>query len=183
MKSFLTVSLTTSLFLLLGCNGGKNQTNIELIQDMMDQVSVKSQDWDPSRKDESTMMLPPEGTVPRGQPPYKYQNDPLAAEKNLVNPLKGDRSPEVISTGKEHYTAYCALCHGTTGQGDGQIAEKMAVKPPTLLSDKVKNFSDGRIFHIITAGQGVMGAYVHQLKNEEDRWKVVNYIRSLQDAN
>jgi hypothetical protein len=51
---------------------------------------------------------------------------------------------------------------------------------PPLTSDKVKAFKDGRIFHIITDGQGLMGSYASQIRNESDRWAIVNYVRTLQ---
>ena len=43
---------------LVACNGGDNQTNIELIQDMMDQESVKAQDWDPKYPNKVLMKEP-----------------------------------------------------------------------------------------------------------------------------
>ena len=62
------------------------------------------------------------------------------------------------------------------------MASKFVVgrKPPSLLTDLIKGYPDGRIFHIITEGQGLMGAYIYQLPKIDDRWAVVNYIRSLQ---
>ena len=81
--------------------------------------------------------------------------------------------------GQQSYEIYCSVCHGQKGAGDGPVAEKMAVKPPALTSSKIKNFKDGRIFHIITDGQGVMGAYSYQIRDSKTRWAVVNYVRSL----
>lgn len=170
-------------FAIIGCNGGKNSPNIELVQNMMDQESIKSQDWDPKHPDQVQMRMPPEGTVPRDFKPYKYPTDPEAAEKNLVNPYAGDSSEEVMANGKKYYERYCLVCHGAEGKGDGPVSVKMPVKPPPLLSDKVKNFKDGRIFHIMTMGQGVMGSYLSQFAPDVDgkkRWAVVNYVRSLQ---
>ncbi|MGE0528641.1 MAG: cytochrome c [Bdellovibrionales bacterium] len=174
-----TLGLTISLLFLTACNGGPNRPNIEWIQNMFDQVSIKSQDWDPKNPSENQMRLPPPGTVARGHLPYKFANDPIAAEK-LVNPLAKDKTPKVIDLGRKTYDVYCAVCHGPTGAGDGTVAEKMAVKPRNLLSAESKAFSDGRIFHAITAGRGVMGSYQSQIPNERTRWAVVNYVRSLQ---
>ena len=165
-----------------GCNGGHNSPNIELVQNMMDQESIKSQDWDPRDGDKLQMRTPPEGTVPRGFYVYPYPNDPEAASKNLVNPLKDDHSAETMALGEKYFQIYCSVCHGHTGHGDGTVAEKMPVRPPSLLSDKVRKFPDGHIFHIITHGQGVMGSYANQVVEPHTRWAVVNYIRSLQKA-
>lgn len=174
------LGVITLSFVLTACNGGKNQTNIELVQAMFDQESIKAQDWDPKNPNKQTMLTPPKGTIPRGFTPYKYSGDPDFAEKSLKNPLFGKYSPEVIKEGHESYQIYCSICHGTQGAGDGKLAEYMPLKPPSLVSDKVKNFKDGRIFHIITDGQGVMGNYANQIVSPRTRWAVVNYIRTLQ---
>ena len=68
-------------------------------------------------------------------------------------------------------------------KGKGTVVEKMILKPPMLVSQKVKDYSDGRIYHIIMRGQGLMGHYANQLIHEKDRWAVINYIRSLQEKN
>jgi mono/diheme cytochrome c family protein len=165
-----------------GCGPKGNEANVELIQDMMESPSLKVQDHFVSDREKSSMMVPPEGTVPRNYTPYKYPTDPLAAEANLKNPLAGDQSLATLERGRKYFETNCMVCHGVAGHGDGPVSSKMALKPPPLVSDKVKNFKDGRIFHIITMGQGVMGSYANQITNPEDRWSVVNYVRSLQRA-
>lgn len=180
MKKINQLLIATACLFLLACNAGPNKTNVELIRDMMDQINVKAQDWDPETEDMATAMLPPENSVARGKAPYKYATDPLGAEKNLKNPVGDDMSAEVLKMGKEYYGVYCLVCHGEAGGGDGPVAEKMALRPPSLMTDKVKGMKDGRIFHIITAGQGVMGSYAGQITDEKKRWAIVNYIRTLQ---
>jgi len=154
--------------------------NIELIQDMMDQPSLKAQDYEPSNPTKGSSRLPPEGTVPVGYKPYKYAGNPEEAAAKLKNPFYGNTSAEVLDLGRKKYEIYCAVCHGYTGAGDGPVAPKMALKPPTLTSDKIIKMSDGGVYHIITDGQGVMSSYSYQLVNENDRWAIVNYVRSLQ---
>ncbi|MEZ4873825.1 MAG: cytochrome c [Bdellovibrionales bacterium] len=87
---------------------------------------------------------------------------------------------ELLARGKKHYTMQCAVCHGDAGDGKGTIASKMAVPPPSLISGKVLGYTEGRIFHAMTTGWGVMGSYSRQIRNEEDRWAVINYIKNLQ---
>jgi mono/diheme cytochrome c family protein len=50
-----------------------------------------------------------------------------------------------------------------------------------LQSEKIQNWPDGRIFHVITAGQNVMPSYSTQVA-QEDRWAIIHYIRALQRA-
>jgi len=66
-----------------------------------------------------------------------------------------------------------------SGKGDGPVGTKMAKVPPPLISDKIKGWSDGGIYHVITMGQGTMGPYASHIP-QQYRWQVVNYIRQLQ---
>lgn len=187
------------LFFLAGCScsGGRNRTDHELILDMIQQKAIKPQEG--SFTGEIQMRQPPEGTRARGRAYYPYPNAPFKAAENLKNPLPaGD--PEVIAKGQLYYEKFCIYCHGEKGNGKGvraTVAPKMTVKPPSLLTDKARNFSDGRIYHIIYNGQGLMGAYRIQLGANEQLlgqymtsegeyrgskriWAVVHYIRRLQ---
>lgn len=156
------------------------ETNVELVQDMMDQPALKAQDYEPSNPTKGSSRLPPTGTVPVGYTPYKYAGNPAEAAAKLKNPYAGNTTAEVLELGRKKFENYCALCHGYTGAGDGPVAPKMALKPPPVTSDKIIAMADGGIFHIITDGQGVMSSYAQQLVNENDRWAIVNYVRSLQ---
>ena len=159
------------------CNAGKNRTNVELIQDMMKQKNIKAQE---GSKEGSFMRMPPENTRARNRSYYPYKNDPVGAEKNLKNPYEGNFSAMVMGLGKRQYDRACIYCHGSMGVGDGPVAQKMIVKPPSLLAKKAINYSDGRIYHIIHEGQGLMGSYRKQVPDEQARWALVNYIRMLQ---
>ena len=165
---------------------------------MSQQNNVKAQEG--HNTGEILMKSPPKGTRARNRRYYPYTRDPLTAGKKLKNPLVV--TPEILKQGQSHYESYCIYCHGTKGDaGEGAtVAPKMVIKPPSLLSDKAKSYSDGRIYHIIYEGQGLMGAYHIQLETSEqallspksknfDRdykgsnniWAVVHYVRSLQN--
>ncbi len=156
------------------------EPNVELVQDMMDQPALKAQDYEPSNPTKGSSRVPPEGTVPVGYTPYKYAGNPGEAAAQLRNPYAGNTTVEVLELGRKKFETFCAVCHGYTGAGDGPVSSKMAVKPPPLISDKIIALADGGIFHIITDGQGVMASHAQQLVNENDRWAIVNYVRSLQ---
>ena len=189
MNSLRKIVVLSVGFALLGCGAGKDKPNVELVTAMMDQESVKAQDWVPGAKNMVGMRVPPENTVPRGFKPYKYKYDADAASKNLKNPYRNNNNPEILSRGKAKYDIYCALCHGVNGKAmadaeakaGAQIAPFMPVKPPSVYDGKVKAYNDARIFHVITDGWGTMGSYSSQIVDEKDRWAVVNYIRNLQN--
>ena len=94
-----------------------------------------------------------------------------------VNPVKP--TPESLAQGKKYYGYDCAMCHGTNGDGKGEVAvdEKLTLgdfsDPATL-----KGKTDGEIFYIIKNGHGHMPPEGDRLESAE-LWNLVNYIRSL----
>ncbi len=131
-------------------------------------------------EDGRTMRLPVEGTIARGYMPYPYALGAKADSvgKLLANPVLNTSA--TLDLGKRKYLTYCSPCHGNFGSGDSRMNGQFP-NPPTLHSDKVRTWPDGAIFHTITVGQNVMPGYQYQLSREE-RWAVVNYIRTLQRA-
>jgi mono/diheme cytochrome c family protein len=184
MAFFFFISLFTAVFLmgLTGCSDPSAHTepNIEVIQDMMEQPAIKAQDFDPHNREQSGMRLPPAGATAQNREVYLYKGNAAEAAAKLVNPYKNP-SEEILKLGKKHFSNYCFVCHGPGGQGDGPVASKFqGVKPPSIMSDKIRGVTDGAIFHIITEGQGVMGSYINQMPFAKDRWAVVAYVRQLQ---
>ncbi len=174
--------LIVSFLGLAACSKQHPEPNIELIQDMMESPAIKAQEYDENSPNHSGMRLPAENTVPQGFVPYKYGVDVDRASKENKNPIAGQNSQEILMTGQKFYETNCMACHGMQGQGgmkDNSIGEKMALKPPSLLSEKIHDYNDARIYHIISKGQGVMGPYESHIP-QAYRWQVVNYIRHLQ---
>lgn len=165
-----------------GCHMDKSKPNFELIQDMMESPSIKPQEYDESSPNHSGMRVPPEGTQPVGFEPYRYAKDIDGAAKNQ-NPLAARYSEDILKVGLKFYSTNCAICHGERGEGGEKLSvgEKMALKPPSLLTEKVNKWTDGQIYHVITVGQGVMGPYASHIP-QKYRWQVVNYIRTLQKS-
>ena len=65
-------------------------------------------------------QVPVEGTVARGWEPYDYLDTNEGyedAKANLISPL--EITKENSANGKELYTIYCAVCHGSKGDGQG----------------------------------------------------------------
>lgn len=143
---------------------------------MMEQEKVLPQHTDILHTDDLGMRTPVEGTVARGKIPYPYKGKPELAGENLVNPL--GFTEENLNLGQEKYDVYCSPCHGYYGEGDSRLRGQFP-NPPSLHSEKVRNWSDGRIYHVITDGQNIMPPYSSQLTREE-RWATVLYIRALQ---
>lgn len=136
--------------------------------------------WTKGLKYQQRGMKPPvEGTVARGQHTMPEAMTMEEAGKVYLNPLR--RTEAVLERGRHIFNNNCIVCHGPGGQGDGYIIPKYP-RPPSLVSDKLRTYPDGKIYFIMTRGQNLMSSYAGQIK-QEDRWAVVHYIRALQRAN
>lgn len=125
------------------------------------------------------MRLPVKGTVPRGYEPYAYAIDQGdIAGKELKNPLR--RTQANLERGQAMFNTYCIVCHGPNGEGDGTIVPKFP-RPLSLQSEKVRTWTDGRIYHVIMRGQNLMPSYASQVATS-DRWAVIHYLRALQKS-
>jgi mono/diheme cytochrome c family protein len=122
------------------------------------------------------MQIPVEGSVARGFIPYQFKNKLEEAGKYLVNPVIPNA--ENLEVGKNKYNIYCSPCHGYLAEGDSRLNGQFP-NPPNLHSEKVRNWTDGSVYHVIVEGQNVMPSYSSQLSRQE-RWAVVNYLRVLQ---
>ncbi|MBN1634192.1 MAG: DUF3341 domain-containing protein [Ignavibacteria bacterium] len=142
---------------------------------MTDQFRVNAQTQSKFFEDGFGMRLPVEGTVSKGSSQYKFKGMPDSLVKNLSNPLPVTK--EVFARGKQKYETFCSSCHGYYGKGDSRLKGQYP-NPPTLHSEKIKNFKDGNIYHIIVNGQNVMPSYSKQI-SPDDRWAIVHYIRAL----
>ncbi|HEV3254302.1 MAG TPA: cytochrome c [Candidatus Acidoferrales bacterium] len=98
-------------------------------------------------------------------------------EAKRANPVKPTAAS--IATGKHVYTTQCAMCHGANGDGKGDLAADMKLtlrdyRDPASLKD----MTDGELFYILTKGKGDMPGEEDRMKPEQ-RWDLINYIRSL----
>ncbi len=122
-----------------------------------------------------------------GNMPYYYADtdtERIRATKEIVmNPFP--ITSDGLKKGKELWTIYCGICHGTKCAGNGYLVSednpnsKYPAQPANLLLDTFANGNNGRIYHAIMYGKNVMGSYAEKLSYTE-RWQVIHYIRSCQ---
>jgi mono/diheme cytochrome c family protein len=124
------------------------------------------------------MRLPVAGTVARGLLPYEYPDSPEAAGDHLVNPLPLDS--DTLARGQRQYSVFCQPCHGREGDGRATLTAAFP-RPASLHSNKVRTWSDGRVYAVLEAGQNAMPSYSSQI-SREDRWQIIHYLRALQRA-
>jgi mono/diheme cytochrome c family protein len=164
------VAVVAVLITLSGC-GPHEKNNVIYMDDMVYSPAYKAQK-------EGAMRMPVKGTIPRGFEPYAYANDAEAAGRELRNPLR--RTAAVLGRGQALFNTYCIVCHGPNGMGDGYIVPKFP-RPPSLQSDKVRGWPDGRIYHVVSMGQNLMPSYASQIA-PGDRWAIIHYVRALQKS-
>jgi mono/diheme cytochrome c family protein len=122
-------------------------------------------------------QLPPDGSIKRGFVPYEIPNttEGYNFSKTVVkSPL--DSAAVDMKKAEELFVIYCAICHGTAGDGQGKLVKQQ--KFLGVPNYKDRQVSVGSIFHVETYGLNAMGSYANQLSQHE-RWLVAAYVMDL----
>jgi len=101
----------------------------------------------------------------------------------LNSPLE-EKNPQDIALGKELYFTFCAQCHGKYHDGVGTVGQSFHPLPTDLRDVKVQQFNRGRLFKEISYGiaNGRQPALATTI-DVMDRWRIVEYIKSLGKRN
>jgi mono/diheme cytochrome c family protein len=98
-------------------------------------------------------------------------------ESKRQNPVKPTTSS--LADGKKRYGFECEMCHGTEGNGKGDLVQSMELKMRDYRdSAALKDLTDGEMYYIIVKGKGKMPGEEGRMKPEQI-WHVINYLRSL----
>jgi mono/diheme cytochrome c family protein len=109
---------------------------------------------------------------PLARPMPRYGFD-AAVANTITRPA--DLAAVAPGRGEELYGIYCSVCHGPTGGGNGSVQ----VGAPPIATDRVAGFTDGYVYSYIRYGGPLMPRYGDKIVRIEDRWAVVDYVRSL----
>lgn len=195
-------SLVVGSALFTACTTDPNAPGVEYMPDMyrspaveayVDYGSNKHVDWTQEQKQEAGVVSvlsrkPVEGTIPyTGSQeramfvmPYALNNTPEDYERaalEVKSPIFATKAN--VEKGKEIYTKFCTHCHGAEGHGDGAISKNGFIEGIPDYATKLKDLEEGKMFHTITYGKGLMGQHASQL-NKEQRWQVIEYVKCLQ---
>ncbi|MBI2526702.1 MAG: cytochrome c [Candidatus Rokubacteria bacterium] len=118
----------------------------------------------------------PVGSVPRAGGELYYPKEEREAAALRKNPVPA--TPASVKTGGGLFAIYCVPCHGTSGKGDGLVTPKFVPPPDLTNADLQKGRTDGYWQSYLSVGGAIMPPYGEALSPEE-RWHVVNYVRSL----
>jgi mono/diheme cytochrome c family protein len=108
-----------------------------------------------------------------------YTSADSRGQVEVANPIPP--STASIETGKTLYQQNCLACHGPTGLGDGPAGLLLNPRPADLQQHMIPGVhTDGQIYDWISNGYpgSPMPAFRETL-SEEERWHVLNYIRTL----
>ncbi len=157
-----------AVFALAGCR-----------QDMHDQPRFKPLAKSDFYTDMRSARPQVEGTVAQGQ-----LHEDTYFYSGYVGSVPGDYMPfpataEVLARGQQRFNIYCAPCHSRVGDGNGMIAQRGFIPPPSYHTDRLRKAPLGYFFGVITNGYGAMPDYAAQIP-PRDRWAIVAYIKALQ---
>jgi mono/diheme cytochrome c family protein len=117
------------------------------------------------------------------QPDFSHNTWELPEDADKTkNPVTA--SAESIEKGKTLYMertkGNCVFCHGDTGTGNEANMPRLRRKPADLTNkERLSAETDGELFWKISKGiTGIMPAGEKRM-TEEERWHVVNYVRTL----
>ena len=98
-----------------------------------------------------------------------------AADIAKVNPVKA--TPASLAKARKMYGYDCAMCHGATGNGKGELGASMNLKDYTDPA-ALRDLTDGQLFYIIQNGRGQMSGEAGR-QNDQEIWNMVILVRSF----
>ena len=131
------------------------------------------------------------------QPSYKIHEPPRLSPPASAVPWYGSVAPEPTSfagSGEHIFMTNCAMCHGVTGEGDGQVLGRMVVDygyittdapnlNPNLTSEAAKSLDRDLLRGVVTGGVDVMPSFSKLLTDQQIEL-VLDYVEGcIQDGN
>ncbi|WP_223550809.1 c-type cytochrome [Aestuariivivens sp. NBU2969] len=99
------------------------------------------------------------------------------AYTTMKNPYANTIDTENV--GRALFLKHCKLCHGQYGKGDGIMAENLDIEIADFTKATIQAQTDGSLYYKFLFGRNEMPAFKAKIKNEEDRWLLINYLRKL----
>ncbi len=188
--------LVLSVLSIAGFRGGRSEKPpIMVFPDMDFQAKYEAQGASPFFQDGRSDRPVIPGTVPfiteeqehfqHLAPKDRFFEDTYLATGKIGNDY-GQGFPielnqQDLLRGQTLFNINCAVCHGAVGDGNGVTKQYGMIAVADLLQERIVDMPEGKIFETITYGFNTMGPYGHKIR-EEDRWRVIAYLRALQFA-
>ncbi|MBT8261619.1 MAG: cytochrome c [Bacteroidia bacterium] len=182
MKKAIHISIVIIASLAMVSCFDSNSPNYQYMNNMYEPVGYETYGEYEIFENEMEAKLPAEGSIPRGWMPYEYENstaglEQARAELKMTLPV----TEEHLERGEELYEIYCAVCHGTKGDGQGILMQREKFLGIPSYADPGRNITEGSIYHVQMYGLNSMGSYASQT-NELERWQITQHVMNLMAA-
>ncbi|MDY8136724.1 cytochrome c [Aquimarina sp. 2201CG5-10] len=179
MKNTIKILATAIILISVVSCQKDSRPNYQYMPNMYESVGYETYGEYSVFPDKQEAMLPVEGSIPRGWMPYELENSTEGyqqAKDSLKNPIRYTKENE--EAGKALYDIYCAICHGTKGDGKGELFKREKILGIPSYDDVGRAITEGSIYHVMYYGINTMGSYASQT-SEHERWQIVQYVEKL----
>jgi len=161
MNSIIKLGIAFVMVLLVAACANKERPNYQYMPNMYEPVGYEAYQKVEFLPNGSEAMSPAENTISRGWMPYDLENTPEGKELSRLktSPLDSLQSEANLAIGKELFDIYCAICHGTTGNGQGTLVKREKILGVPSYADPARNINVGSTNHVIYYGLNSMGSY------------------------
>jgi mono/diheme cytochrome c family protein len=176
MRKKLSLTLSGLLLLSLTSCFDSSKPNYQYFPNMYESVGYDTYGEAPFANG-TAAQLPVEGSIPRGWQPYDYPNTNEGyelAKADLLSPLAD--SDQQLAKGKELYAIYCAVCHGSKGDGQGILMKREKFLGIPSYADR--DITEGSVYHVLMYGKNAMGSHA-SLINATERWQITQHVLQL----
>jgi mono/diheme cytochrome c family protein len=105
--------------------------------------------------------------------------EPKMAEEDVAKKNPIPPTAESLAEARKMFGYNCAMCHGKSGDGKGDLAADMKLELRDWRDPgSLEKLTDGELFWIISNGKGKMPGNGERDK-ERMRWNYVNLVRSF----
>ncbi len=130
-----------------------------------------------AQQEQKSAENPPAAAGPVVLNPHYAISEEDKARKNLVPFTDGS-----VERGKKLFASQCAMCHGATGDGKGEVAKDMNVTLPDFTKPAtLQKRTDGELFKILSLGNEAMPPQDKRM-SEIHRWQIIRFLRATGGA-
>ena len=177
MKNIYKIALLIGIPILVSSCKDNLKPNYQYMPNMYEHVSYDTYSQAAVFKGGKEGQLPALGSLKRGFIPYEIPNTTEGYDfsKTIVKAPLDSTQVDMVKAA-ELYGIYCAICHGTEGNGKGYLVTQEKILGVPNYADR--EISVGSVYHVQAYGLNSMGAYSNQL-NQKERWQVAAYVMEL----